>query len=200
MNAAAASRTTVAFVNSGLSGGDIDKVIADVAAPLQAAGKDVQFLTQDTDLLTTCRSSLRGASECFGAAVFYSSPTEGSGGIWNYTIRVDGSLGGKIDVGKTNNDAEIYTIPIQHAVDFSIASLNTTSGQAALPTQVDEFMFTTQTQKQRAIKIRQDYMNVVAKYTAVTFFLATVGIVRRLYFPSQSHTEKAFPPKALNIY
>ena len=179
MDAAAGSRTTIAFVNSGLSGGDIDKVISNVAAPLKAAGKDVQFLTDEADLLTTCRSSLSGVSDCVGAAVFYSSPSEGIGGIWNYTIRIDGALGTKIDVRKKTNDAEIYTIPIQHSIDFSIAALNSTVDQAVLPGQVNEFMFTTLTQKQRAIQIRQNYMNAIAKYTAVTFLLAAVGIVSR---------------------
>jgi ATP-binding cassette subfamily A (ABC1) protein 3 len=192
MDAAAGSRTTLAFVNSGLSGGDIDKVIANVAAPLQSAGKDVQFLTHDTDLLTTCRSSLKGVSGCFAAAVFYSSPAEGTGGIWNYTIRIDGALGTKIDVGETNNDAEIYTIPLQHSIDFSIAALNTTISQAALPTQIDEFMFTTMTQKQRAISIRQSYMNGIAKYTAVTFFLAAVGIVRQIFSSTISFLRRLF--------
>ena len=183
MNVGGGSRTTIAFVNSGFSWGDIDHVIASVTAPLHAAGKDVVVLAHDTDLLTTCRSSLQGVSHCFAAAVFYSSPTEGSGGIWNYTIRVDGALGGKIDVGKTKNDAEIYTIPLQHSIDFSIAALNTTINRNSLPTQVDEFMFTTMTQKERAISIRQTYMNGIAKYTAVTFFLAAVGIVCRTFRP-----------------
>lgn len=181
MNIADGSRTTLAFVNSGLSGGDIDKVIANVASPLQVAGKDVQYLTQDRDLLTTCRSSLKGVSDCFGAAVFYSSPTEGTGGIWNYTIRVDGSLGGKINVGKTTNDAEIYIIPLQHAIDFSISTLSNASGQVTLPAQVDEYMFTTMTQKQRQINIRQKYMGGIVQYLAVAFFLASVGIVSRLW-------------------
>jgi hypothetical protein len=183
MDAVTGSRTTIAFVNSGLSGGDIDKVVANVAAPLKATGKDVQFLTHDTDLLATCRSSLRGVSDCFAAAVFYSSPSEGTGGIWNYTIRVDGALGTKVDVGKTNNDAEIYTIPLQHSIDFAIAALNTTIDQAGLPVQVDEFMFSTMTQKQRAIQIRQNYMNGIAKYTAVTFLLASVGVVCQRFPP-----------------
>ena len=147
--------------------------------PVQAAGKDVQFLTQETDLLTTCRSSLSGVSNCFAAAVFYSSPTEGSGGIWNYTIRVDGSLGVRINVGNTDNDAEIYAIPLQHAVDFTIASLNTTINQATLPTQVDEYMFTSMTQQQRTDKIREEYMSEIVNDLAVLFLLGLVGVVSR---------------------
>jgi hypothetical protein len=183
MDTAAKSRPKIAFVNSGLSGGEIDNVIAAVTAPLLAAGKDVQLLAQDSDLLSTCHSSLKGVSDCFGAAVFYSSPTEGSGGVWNYTIRVDGALGGKINVGKTTNDAEIYIIPLQHAIDFSIAGLNTTIDDKALPIEVNEYMFTTETQAQRATQIRQKYMSGIVQYIAVTFFLASVGIVRQSLFP-----------------
>jgi len=182
MDAETGGRTTLVFVNSGFSGGSIDEVIASVAAPAQAAEKDVQFLTQDTDLLTTWPSSLKGVSNCFGAVVFYSSPTEGSGGIWNYTIRVDGSLGGRINVGSTSNNAEIYTIPLQHAVDFAIASLNTTVSQASLPTQVDEYMFTSMTQQQRADNIREQYMSGVVEYLAVAFMLALVGVVSHHIF------------------
>ena len=183
IDGATGGRKTLALVNGGFTGGDIDKVIAQVAAPVQAAGNDVQFLNQETDLLTTCRSSLKGVSACYGAAVFYSSPTEGPGGYWNYTIRVDGSLGGgKINVGKSSNDAEVYILPIQHAVDFTIASLNTSINQAALPTQVDEYMFTTITQQQRAINIREKYMSGIVQYIAAAFLLASVGIVRPNFF------------------
>jgi hypothetical protein len=53
-------------------------------------------------------------------------------------------------------------------------------------------MFTTMTQKQRAISIRQSYMNGIAKYTAVTFFLAAVGIVRQIFSSTISFLRRLF--------
>ncbi len=80
------------FVNNGLVGGDIDRVIDQVSAPIRAGGKRVEILASPAELLNTCRNTLRGVSTCFGAAVFYSSPSEGPGGMWNYSIRADGDF------------------------------------------------------------------------------------------------------------
>jgi hypothetical protein len=87
---------------------------------------------------------------------FYASPTEGNGGVWNYTIRADGALGLKIDTTNAKNDAEVYAIPLQHAIDFTIASLNTTIDRSALPNEVMEYPYTSKTQKQRNDDIRFD--------------------------------------------
>ena len=78
--AAGAARNTVAFVDNGFTGGDISKIIDRVSAPLKDAGADIQILHQEDELLTTCRSSIRGVSACYAGAVFFASPTEGSGG------------------------------------------------------------------------------------------------------------------------
>jgi len=126
IDAATGGRNTIAFVHNGFQGGEISQVIDAVANPVRANGKNVQILEQEADLLNVCRTTLRGVSTCYGAAVFYSSPTEGPGGRWNYTLRADAALGIVIKVDKTNNDAEIYPIPLQHAVDFAIASTNNT--------------------------------------------------------------------------
>jgi ATP-binding cassette subfamily A (ABC1) protein 3 len=106
LEAATGGRNTLAFVNSGLAGGDIDRVIDSVAQVASPAGKTMVRLTDETQLLETCKSSLRGATTCYGAIVFISSPTEGKGGLWNYTLRADGAFGEKIDVTKDNNDVE----------------------------------------------------------------------------------------------
>lgn len=63
-------RDTVVFVNNGFTGGAINTVISTVADQVKAEGKIVQILGQEQDLLTTCRSSIRGVSSCFGAAAF----------------------------------------------------------------------------------------------------------------------------------
>lgn len=157
LHAAGGGRNRVAFVNNGFTGGDIEKVINTVADEVRAGGKTVEILPQEQDLLTSCRNSLRGYSTCFGAAIFYASPSEGPGGIWNYSLRADGGLGFKIITTQNNNDVELYPIPLQHAIDFAIASSNQTIDQSALPNQVNEFPFTNENQKERDDDIRRRY-------------------------------------------
>lgn len=173
-------RDTVVFVNNGFTGGAIEKVINQVAGQVTAEGKKVQILAQENELLTTCRSSIRGVSFCFGAAVFYGSPTEGPGGMWNYSLRADGGLGAKIDITNANNDVEIYAIPLQHSIDFTIASQNATVDQSALPSRVDEYPFTSQTQKQRDDQIRVRYMGGIIDILGVAFFIGIVGVIYQL--------------------
>lgn len=90
--------------------------------------------------------------------MFYASPTEGSGGQWNYSLRADGGLGNKIETTNANNDQQIYVIPLQHAIDFAIAAQNGSIDQAAIPEEVNEYPFTSETQAQRATRIRVRYM------------------------------------------
>ena len=170
------------FVNTvGSAGGDIDKVIQQVAGPARAEGKIVQILSQEQDLLTVCRSTLRGTSACYGAAVFYGSPTEGPpGGMWNYTLRADGALGSTIFTTKTNNDQEIYPLPLQHAIDFTIATMNTTIDQATLPSEVMEYPYTSESLAQRNNQIRIRYMGGIIQILAVAFFIGMVGVTYQL--------------------
>jgi hypothetical protein len=85
------------------------------------------------------RSTLQGTTKCYGAVVFNSSPKEGPDGIWNYTLKADATFGTNIYVQKTNNDAEIYQLPLQRAVDMAITAVNSTGTSTPLPTQVDEY-------------------------------------------------------------
>ena len=155
-------------------------MIDNVAGQIRAAGKTVEILGQETDLLTTCRSSIRGVSACFGGAVFYGSPTEGPGNIWNYSLRADGGLGIKIDVTTNTNDVEVYALPLQHSIDFAIASLNTTIDQSALPPAVDEFIYTSLTPQQRNDQIRTRYMGGIIDILGVAFFIGIVGVIYQL--------------------
>ena len=159
LHAAGADKTRIAFVNNGFTGGDIEQVIRRVADQATAEGKTVEILSHEEDLLTACRSTLRGHTNCYGAAVFYASPSEGLGGIWNYSLRADGAFGFKIDVSKSTNDAEIYPLPLQHDIDFAIASLNQSVDQSSLPRTVREYPFTDETQKEYDDDNRRTLMN-----------------------------------------
>ena len=166
-------RDILALVNNGFSGGDIDRVLTQIGNIGTSAGKNVQFLGEEDDLLIPCRSTLRGTTNCFAALVFYSSPTEGPGGLWNYTLRVDGSLGAVINTKVNNNDQETFILPLQHAVDYAIAGIDSKN---ALP-EVEEFPYTTITQDQRNTNIRVRYNGAIITLLGVALFIGICGIL-----------------------
>lgn len=176
LQAADSTRHTVAFVHNGHTGGKIENVINQLAGTARDAGKDVQVLQSDTDLLKVCRSSLRGTTACYGAVSFSASPDEGPGGRWNYTMRADGYFGTKIYVDRTDNDAEIYILPFQHTIDSIIANLSGTS----LPTTIEQYPYTDESAKERDDTIRRLYMQALVRFLGVTLFIGIVGIVYHL--------------------
>lgn len=124
------------FVDNGFTDGNIQKVISRIATIIIAGGKKVDIIPTVDQLSESCRSTFRGTSLCVAAAVFHSSPNEGQSGKWNYSIRADASLGWKIDTTATDNDAEIFILPFQHAIHSAIISLNETSSIRRLPGEV----------------------------------------------------------------
>lgn len=170
-------RNTVAFVNNGHTGGDIEALINYLSVSVRTAGKNPVVLANEQALLTTCRSSLRGASQCFGAASFHSSPTE-AGTIWNYTLRADGALGSKIFVNQDDNDAETYILPFQHAIDAAIVNqFNGSASGTTVPTTVNQIPFTDETQQQRADNIKRIYMDAIINFLGVAYFIGICGIL-----------------------
>ncbi|KAI0441849.1 hypothetical protein F4803DRAFT_398996 [Xylaria telfairii] len=171
-------RNTVVFVNNGFAGGDIDQVIDVLADQVTNAGKDAVKLSELSALTSTCRSTLRGSSMCYGAVVFNSSPKEGKGGIWNYTLRADGALGGRIFVDEDDNDSQIYTLPLQRAVDSAIADLGASNdgGSRSLPATTDEYPFTPLTAEERQQQIRRLYQSSLTNFLAVAFVLVVIGV------------------------
>ncbi|KAF2744246.1 putative ABC transporter [Sporormia fimetaria CBS 119925] len=173
------NRRTLALCNYGPRGGDIDRVIEEVTAVARGNdGQIIETLTNPEDLLTLCRSSLSGVTKCYAAAEFYSSPSEG--GIWNYTIRVDGSLGVKINVHNNNNDVEIFPLPLQHAIDAAIANVGFETGAKPLPQNIKAYPYTSQTQKEWDDSIVTNIQNVSAKYIAVVWYIAFIGLSYQL--------------------
>ena len=106
-------RNKLVFVNSGFSDGPIQSVIDRVVNETGSFGGRVEILSQEEELLTTCRNSIRGTSSCIAGAVFFSSPSEGEAARWNYTIRADGGLQTKIVTDSSKNDVEIYLLPLR---------------------------------------------------------------------------------------
>lgn len=136
MGSVGGGRDKLVFVNNGFTDGNIQQVINQVAKPARQRGDDVAILSSEGNLRDTCRSSLRGTSSCIAAAVFYSSPDEGPGGRWNYSIRADGSMGDRINTDESNNDQEIYLLPLQHSIDWAIAHANTSIDSNDIPDEV----------------------------------------------------------------
>ena len=169
-------RNIVAFVNNGYTGGNIERLVNQISDVAETSGKDVQLLETEDDLLITCRSTLQGTTNCIAALIFYSSPDEGPGGIWNYTLRLDGSLNSKFDVTKNNNDQEIFVLPLQHAIDYAIAGLNHTAAPGPLP-KVAEYPYTSITQDERNTLIRERYMQSLISILGVAFFIGVCGIL-----------------------
>lgn len=176
LSAAQGGRDKVVFVNNGHTGGDIQDVIAQLSTQVRDAGLQAVTIQQDVQLLSTCESSLRGASTCYGAVSFLSSPSQGQGESWNYTIRSDGALGEEIYVGQDDNDVQIYILPFQRAIDQAIASVE---GFAAIPA-TDEYPYTERTQQEYDDRIRTLYMGALINIMGVALYIGVCGVTYQL--------------------
>ncbi|KAL2019210.1 hypothetical protein VTK56DRAFT_10010 [Thermocarpiscus australiensis] len=171
----------VVFVHNGFTGGEIERVIGDLATQVRAAGKNVTILPSEDELPNICRASLRGVTQCYGAVVFHASPAEGPDGLWNYTLRFDGALGARIDVDRDTNDAQVYLLPLQRAVDRAISrSYNGSNGAFPLPDDEDQYPFTSLTPEERADLVRVTYQGILMNALGVTFLVAIIGVVYHL--------------------
>ncbi|KAK4069218.1 hypothetical protein Trihar35433_5797 [Trichoderma harzianum] len=166
-------RNTVVFVNSGHTGGDIGRVIDGVSDIVKGAGKNATIIQDEDDLGYTCRSTIRGTSNCFGAVVFYSSPDEGNDGFWNYTLRADAGLGNSFQTDKGDNDAQIYALPLQHAVDAAIAGLKSGS---SFPSTTQQYAYTELTEDERQADVRRKYQKSFINYLSVAYITGMIGV------------------------
>jgi ABC-type multidrug transport system ATPase subunit len=166
-------RNTVVFVNSGHASGDIEHVIGSVSDIVKGAAKNATIIQDESDLGYACQSTIRGTSNCFGAVVFYSSPDEGSGGFWNYTLRADGGLGNSFQTNENDNDAQIYALPLQRAVDSAIAGLKSGS---SFPQTTQQYPYTELTEDERQAEVRQKYQSSFINYLSVAFIMGLIGV------------------------
>ncbi|KAF9891261.1 hypothetical protein FE257_004825 [Aspergillus nanangensis] len=174
------TRDRFVFVNNGLTGGSIEQVINQVAEPVRATQNQVHIVSSEDELRELCRSTLRGVSSCVAGAVFYSSPSEGPGDGWNYSIRTDLALGAGIHVDANDNNQEVYLLPFQHSIDWAIAQTNSSLGDDSLPNEVSEYPFTSLTQKGRQEQIRTRYMGAIIDIIAIAIFIGVVGVTYHL--------------------
>lgn len=146
------------------TGDDVAQVIDAVTRPLQNQYQIV-LLTNESDLLTTCRENLVGETDCFAAVVFNDSPlTTGKKGIWDYTIRSNSnSAGHKFQVSQHTNDQESIYLPLQVAVDNCIMN------RTIIP---NEYMFTTISQADEDDLVRREYQKLIITIYGVVFFIS----------------------------
>ncbi|KXJ90459.1 hypothetical protein Micbo1qcDRAFT_135699 [Microdochium bolleyi] len=184
-----AGRDQIVFCNSGLAGGEVDRVIDSLAAQLGqvGGGTRVHRISDPLDLGRICTVSFQGTTPCYGAVVFHGSPSEGSGpgsgSGWNYTLRGDGVLGTKFRADKDDNDPQVYILPLQRAVDAEIARL--ASGALS---HTREILFTAETEQERRDAANRAYQGTFINFMGVAVLLAFFGIAYHL--PGYVATER----------
>ncbi|KAG5820492.1 hypothetical protein H9Q74_000504 [Fusarium xylarioides] len=179
-------RKKLVLVNNNFTEGNIGQVFSTVTQQFEDAAKsaDVNFevvsIEREQNLRAECPSNLRGLTRCFGAVVMLSSPDQGPGGLWNYTIRADGDFsraGTKFEIS-TSNDQQIYVIPLQHSVDRAISLANSSSTNDLNGTQ--EYPYTTLTPEERDREIRTRFQKVIRDWMGVAFLGTVVWITYHL--------------------
>ncbi|KAI9897273.1 hypothetical protein N3K66_008295 [Trichothecium roseum] len=183
---AESARDTVVFVNNDFTGGDIETVINDLSDQVTAAGKKAKVISDPDQVGYDCVASFRGATNCYGAVVFNSSPDEGTGKNWNYTLRADVLLGQNFKFQRDNNDVQIYTLPLQRAVDQAIANVG--GGSSPSLSKMQEWAFTNMTEEQREAEVREKYQDTIIDYLGIAFILALLGVTYHL--PGTIATER----------
>lgn len=161
--------------NASSVNGDIDNIISTISTAPRNAGREVIVASSDDELRVTCRSNFRGVSKCFAAVVFQSSPTEGPGGVWNYTLRAGAALGSNPDVDKDNNDLQIYILPLQHTIDSAISNLNLPSNSKALSNNVQASIFTSKTEERRRRDQTRALINANINAIAVVWLITLLS-------------------------
>lgn len=172
-------RDRVVLVNSGFTDGDIDTVLDRLGTAIEDAspGMEIIRIQNEREISRHCRSSLRGVTTCFNAVVIRSSPDEGAGGFWNYTIRTDAEFASssiRFDVTSTHNPAQIYMLPVQRAVDTIIARLDDSDADPMAGTR--EYPYTDLTQDEREDWIREIYQQALISFMGVTFIATIIWV------------------------
>src|SRR5207247_2587936 len=133
---------------------DVTRVVDTIANPLRDT-KQLVFLTDEDDLVTTCKANLRGRSDCFGAIIINDSPlTVGKDRVWNYTIRTD-------------NRQNVH-LPLQVALEDAITD------SALVP---NAYKITSISQETAGTLQRQRYQRLVISTYSVAFVISTLSLV-----------------------
>ena len=173
-NYAGSTRNRFVLINRVGDANDVQQVINELASTFRDANKDVHIVRHTSALFDLCPSSSRGVSPCYGAVEFHSSPDQGD--IWRYTLFQDGAIGQSIDVLSVTNPIQVYTLPLQHAVDVAISR---TTGGPQLQT-VTEYPFTIVTEAEKQKASNYFYQSLVTEVLAFAFFIGLCGVTYHL--------------------
>ncbi|CAH0024624.1 unnamed protein product [Clonostachys rhizophaga] len=172
---ASGGREQLVFVDNGFRAGEIEQVISSLMVSINSTEIEISVLKSESELLAQCQSASSGSSKCIAAATFHSSPSEGESGRWNYTIRADGSLKGGPNAQSEDNDAQIYTLPLQRAIDLAIAGHMQSTSQV-----VSEIPFTSMTNEDQRRLIHEGFMDRIDRILSIAYFIAMVGVLYQL--------------------
>lgn len=172
-------RDIVGFVSNGMQG-DVLELIDALSATVKDAGKSPKLFESTQELSQNCvTNGVSDSPKCFGAIVFLSSPEQGTDqspkGTWNYTIRGDPS-GGFTDVTKDQNNAEIYTIPLQRAVDAEILARSRPT-QARTLSQMKTLVYTSESQEILDSSRTSNFLGLCVLAFGVLYTFTFIGIV-----------------------
>lgn len=170
---AGGNRNTLGIVTNNL-GPEVQQIIDDISPALRAGGVNPVVVDTDDDILTVCPSTVRGTTPCYAGVRFESTPQNGS--RWSYVIRADGAFRERIYVDRDTNDAQIYVLPVQYAIDNAIAVRN---GSNPLPLP-ENYLYTSSTPEERDRNITRLYMDSLINIIAVAYFVGLVGILYQL--------------------
>jgi ATP-binding cassette subfamily A (ABC1) protein 3 len=134
-----------------MTGGDVASVIDSLSKQIRDAGKTPKHYNGSLALAQECRTDTKGTSPCYGAIIFYSSPTqrtkESGQGVWNYTIRGQGAVwAGTADITSNKNGPEVNLLPLQRALEAEIISQSDKNAASKTSEKLDVILFTNQPQ------------------------------------------------------
>jgi ATP-binding cassette subfamily A (ABC1) protein 3 len=134
-----------------MTGGDVASVIGSLSAQIRDAGKEPRNYNSTRALAQECRTDTKGISPCYGAIIFYSSPTQGTKdsreGFWNYTIRGQGAVwSGNADITSQDNGPEVDLLPLQRALEREIISTADSNAASKMSDKLDVILYTDQDQ------------------------------------------------------
>lgn len=173
------------FVDNGMKGGDVSSLIDSLSRTISEAGRTPKLYDDTWALAQDCASDTKGVSKCYGAVVFYGSPTQGTNisekGTWNYTVRGESSsYGGFANVRSDNYGPELYLMPLQRAVDIEIISRSMSDGTSALPPTMKTVVYTNEEQSILDDSRTSNYLALCIYAFGAIFTFTLVEIVYHL--------------------
>ncbi|KAH5480910.1 hypothetical protein HBI22_043750 [Parastagonospora nodorum] len=180
--AATEGRDIVGFIDNGMTGGDVGAVIDSLSTQVRDAGRTAKQYRTSWDLAQDCRTNDKGSSNCYGAVVFYSSPSQGtnesSQGVWNYTIR--GQDGRSVNVKSNENGAEVALMPLQLALERELIANTDPDAAKKIPNEVDVILYTEQDQSALDSSRTSNYLTLCLYAFGPIFAFALIELVNHL--------------------